>query len=102
MLIKSVVDGMIERKFGRIISITSAAVKAPVSTLGLSNGNRTGLTGFLAGLARQPVAAIQAISVDRIFFWMETHFQEPCKFALQITESALKNSVELMAFFILD
>jgi len=56
MLIKSVVDGMIERKFGRIINITSGAVKAPIPALGLSNGARTGLTGFIAGLARQTVA----------------------------------------------
>jgi 3-oxoacyl-[acyl-carrier protein] reductase len=52
-LIKTTIDGMIERRFGRIISITSVAVKAPVSYLGLSNGARTGLTGFLAGLARE-------------------------------------------------
>jgi 3-oxoacyl-[acyl-carrier protein] reductase len=52
-LIKTTIEGMIERRFGRIISITSVAVKAPVSYLGLSNGARTGLTGFLAGLARE-------------------------------------------------
>lgn len=51
-LIKATLDGMIARKFGRIINITSGAVKAPISTLGLSNGARTGLTGFVAGLAR--------------------------------------------------
>lgn len=52
-LIKGVLDGMIERRYGRIINITSAAVKAPVESLGLSNGARAGLTGFVAGLARQ-------------------------------------------------
>ncbi|MDC1311539.1 SDR family oxidoreductase [Burkholderiales bacterium] len=52
-LIKSVLDGMIERKFGRIVNITSAAVKAPIPILGLSNGARAGLTGFIAGLSRQ-------------------------------------------------
>ena len=52
-LIKATVDGMIERKFGRVVNITSAAVKAPIDTLGLSNGARAGLTGFVAGLARQ-------------------------------------------------
>jgi 3-oxoacyl-[acyl-carrier protein] reductase len=52
-LIKSVVDGMIGRKFGRIINITSASVKSPIPHLGLSNGARAGLTGFVAGLARQ-------------------------------------------------
>ncbi len=55
-LIKATVDGMIARKFGRIVNITSAAVKAPIPILGLSNGARSGLTGFVAGLARQTVA----------------------------------------------
>ena len=54
-LIKAVVDGMIERKFGRIINITSGAVKAPIPVLGLSNGARSGLTGFCAGIARATV-----------------------------------------------
>lgn len=54
-LIKATVDGMIERRFGRIVNITSAAVKAPIDILGLSNGARTGLTGFVAGLARKTV-----------------------------------------------
>ncbi len=52
-LIKAVVDGMIERRFGRIVNITSGAVKAPIAILGLSNGARSGLTGFIAGLARE-------------------------------------------------
>jgi 3-oxoacyl-[acyl-carrier protein] reductase len=52
-LIKAVVDGMIGRKFGRIVNITSASVKSPIPTLGMSNGARAGLTGFVAGLARQ-------------------------------------------------
>ena len=52
-LIKATVDGMIERKFGRIVNITSSAVKAPIDILGLSNGARSGLTGFVAGLARK-------------------------------------------------
>ncbi|MDB5727502.1 MAG: short chain dehydrogenase family protein, partial [Noviherbaspirillum sp.] len=51
-LIKATVDGMIARRFGRIINITSSSVKAPIDTLGLSNGARSGLTGFVAGLAR--------------------------------------------------
>ena len=55
MLIKAVIDGMIARRFGRIVNITSAAVKAPYPGLGLSNGARAGLTGFVAGLARQVV-----------------------------------------------
>ena len=52
-LIKATVDTMIERKFGRIVNITSSAVKAPIDILGLSNGARSGLTGFVAGLARK-------------------------------------------------
>jgi 3-oxoacyl-[acyl-carrier protein] reductase len=52
-LIRRTIDGMIERNFGRIVNITSSAVKAPIPFLGLSNGARAGLTGFVAGLARQ-------------------------------------------------
>ncbi len=52
-MIKDTVDGMISRKFGRIVNITSSAVKAPISILGLSNGARSGLTGFVAGVARE-------------------------------------------------
>ena len=55
-LIRATVDGMIARRFGRIINITSGAVKAPIDILGLSNGARSGLTGFVAGLARKTVA----------------------------------------------
>ncbi len=51
-LIRATVDGMMERGFGRIINITSGAVKAPIDILGLSNGARAGLTGFIAGLSR--------------------------------------------------
>lgn len=54
-LIKATVDPMMERGFGRIVNITSAAVKAPIDILGLSNGARAGLTGFIAGLARKTV-----------------------------------------------
>jgi len=52
-LIRSTVDGMIARRFGRIVNITSSAVKAPIDILGLSNGARSGLTGFVAGVARK-------------------------------------------------
>lgn len=55
-LIKATVDGMIARRFGRVVNITSSAVKAPIDILGLSNGARSGLTGFVAGLARKTVA----------------------------------------------
>jgi 3-oxoacyl-[acyl-carrier protein] reductase len=54
-LIRVTLDGMIARKFGRIVNITSSAVKSPIDFLGLSNGARLGLTGFVAGLSRQVV-----------------------------------------------
>ena len=52
-MIRAVIDPMIARNFGRIVNITSGSVKSPIPTLGLSNGARSGLTGFVAGLARQ-------------------------------------------------
>jgi 3-oxoacyl-[acyl-carrier protein] reductase len=55
-LIKATVDGMATRGFGRIVNITSGAVKAPIDILGLSNGARSGLTGFVAGVARSSIA----------------------------------------------
>lgn len=55
-LIKATVDGMSARGFGRIVNITSSAVKAPIDILGLSNGARSGLTGFVAGVARSGIA----------------------------------------------
>ncbi|HCO92044.1 MAG TPA: 3-oxoacyl-ACP reductase [Alphaproteobacteria bacterium] len=54
-LIRQTVDGMIKRKYGRIVNITSAAVKNPIPALALSNGMRAGLTGFVAGLSRETV-----------------------------------------------
>ena len=64
-LIKATVDGMAQRGFGRIINITSGAVKAPIDILGLSNGARSGLTGFVAGVARSPLAA-QGVTVNNL------------------------------------
>ena len=55
-LIRATVDGMAARGFGRVVNITSSAVKAPIDILGLSNGARSGLTGFVAGVARGNVA----------------------------------------------
>jgi 3-oxoacyl-[acyl-carrier protein] reductase len=52
-LIKATIDGMAARRFGRIVNITSSAVKAPLKNLGLSNAGRSGLTGFVSGLARE-------------------------------------------------
>ena len=56
-LVQAVIDDMIERRFGRIVNITSASVKMPLPGLDLSSGARIGLTGFLAGIARQVAAA---------------------------------------------
>lgn len=65
-LIKATVDAMAERGFGRVVNITSGAVKAPIDTLGLSNGARTGLTGFIAGLARQPRLAGRNVTINNL------------------------------------
>ena len=52
-LIRATLDGMIARRFGRVVNITSHMVKQPLNILGLSNGARAGLTGFVGGLARE-------------------------------------------------
>ena len=65
-LIKAVVDGMAARGFGRIVNITSSAVKAPIDILGLSNGARSGLTGFVAGLARNPELAARGVTLNNL------------------------------------
>ncbi len=64
-LIKATVDGMAARGFGRIVNVTSGAVKAPIDILGLSNGARSGLTGFVAGVARSPLAA-QGVTINNL------------------------------------
>lgn len=64
-LIKATVDGMAARGFGRIVNITSSAVKAPIDILGLSNGARSGLTGFVAGVARSSLAA-QGVTINNL------------------------------------
>ncbi len=64
-LIKASVDGMAARGYGRIINITSSAVKAPIEVLGLSNGARSGLTGFVAGVARGKLAA-QGVTINNL------------------------------------
>lgn len=51
--IKALVPGMMERGWGRVVNITSQSVKAPIPVLGLSNSARAGLTGYVAGTARQ-------------------------------------------------
>ncbi|MCZ2439733.1 MAG: SDR family oxidoreductase [Burkholderiales bacterium] len=65
-LIKATVDGMAARGFGRVVNITSGAVKAPIDVLGLSNGARSGLTGFVAGVARQRRLAARGVTINNL------------------------------------
>src|SRR5580765_7606527 len=71
-LMKATVDKMAERGFGRVVNITSGAVKAPIDVLGLSNGARSGLTGFVAGLARTGLAA-RGVTINGLLpGWFDT------------------------------
>jgi 3-oxoacyl-[acyl-carrier protein] reductase len=65
-LIRATVDGMMERGFGRIVNITSSAVKAPIDILGLSNGARSGLTGFIAGVSRTTQLASRNVTINNL------------------------------------
>ncbi|MBB1602831.1 SDR family oxidoreductase [Variovorax sp. UMC13] len=65
-LMRAYVDGMVARGFGRIVNITSSAVKAPIEVLGLSNGARSGLTGFVGGLARSSELAAANVTVNNL------------------------------------
>ena len=65
-LIKASVDGMAARGFGRIVNITSSSVKAPIDVLGLSNGARSGLTGFVAGVARTTKLASRNVTINNL------------------------------------
>ncbi len=65
-LITATVDAMAARGFGRVINITSGAVKAPIDVLGLSNGARAGLTGFVAGTARQVQLAGRNVTINNL------------------------------------
>ena len=63
-MLRLTVDGMRARGFGRIVNIVSRSVKIPQLELGLSNGARSGLVGFVAGLARQTIA--QNVTINNI------------------------------------
>lgn len=63
-LIQALIDGMIRRRFGRIINITSGSVKAPLPGLDLSSGARAGLTAFMAGMARE--VAAENVTINQI------------------------------------
>jgi 3-oxoacyl-[acyl-carrier protein] reductase len=65
-LIRATVDGMAGRGFGRVVNITSSAVKAPIDFLSLSNGARSGLTGFVAGTARQARLAAHGVTINNL------------------------------------
>jgi 3-oxoacyl-[acyl-carrier protein] reductase len=88
-LMKATVDAMAERGYGRVVNITSGAVKAPLENLGLSNGARSGLTGFVAGLARQRRLASRNVTInnllpgffdtDRIRKTMQATAEKTCK-----------------------
>jgi 3-oxoacyl-[acyl-carrier protein] reductase len=89
-LMKATIDGMIARQFGRIVNITSHAVKAPISMLGLSNGARSGLTGFVAGLAR--ATAQHNVTINNLL--PGTFDTDRLKSNLQALATSTKRSVE--------
>lgn len=63
-LMQAVLPGMMAQGWGRVVNITSVSVKAPIATLGLSNAARAGLTGFVAGTARQ--VARQGVTINNL------------------------------------
>jgi 3-oxoacyl-[acyl-carrier protein] reductase len=95
-LIKATIDGMVSRKFGRIVNITSSAVKAPIDVLGLSNGARSGLTGFVAGVARKVARHNVTINnllpgsfdTDRMRGIMETRAKAAGRSVAEVREAA--------------
>ncbi|MDP4795587.1 MAG: SDR family oxidoreductase [Rhodospirillales bacterium] len=101
-LIKATVDGMIARKFGRVVNITSSSVKAPIDILGLSNGARAGLTGFIAGLARKTVLNNVTINgllpgafyTDRLITNLKIHADQE---GLTLEEMAKKRAASIPA-----
>jgi len=93
-LIKATVDKMAERGFGRVVNITSGAVKAPIDVLGLSNGARSGLTGFVAGLARQPRLAAANVTINNLLpGWFDT---DRIRTTMQAAAAKSGQSVEAM------
>jgi 3-oxoacyl-[acyl-carrier protein] reductase len=98
LMIRAVVDGMIARKFGRIVNITSGAVKSPIPELGLSNGARTGLTGFIAGLSRTTVQHNTTINnllpgpfdTERLRANMEFNARKLGKSAAELTQARMQ------------
>ena len=93
-LIKATVDGMAARGFGRIVNITSSSVKAPIDVLGLSNGARSGLTGFVAGVARTSLAA-KGVTLNNLL--PGVFDTDRIKGMLQSTSDKTGQSVEALA-----
>jgi 3-oxoacyl-[acyl-carrier protein] reductase len=94
-LIKATVDGMAARGFGRIVNITSSAVKSPIDILGLSNGARSGLTGFVAGIARSSLAA-QGVTINNLLPGIFDTDRLASNFATQAAKSG-KSAQEVKA-----
>jgi 3-oxoacyl-[acyl-carrier protein] reductase len=91
-LMKATVDAMAARGYGRVVNITSGAVKAPIDTLGLSNGARSGLTGFVAGLARQGRLAGANVTINNLLpGWFDT---DRVRTTTQATAARTGQSVE--------
>ena len=63
-MMKATLPGMIERGWGRVVNITSMSVKSPIAILGLSNSARAGLTGYVAGTARQ--VAMHGVTINNL------------------------------------
>jgi 3-oxoacyl-[acyl-carrier protein] reductase len=94
-LMKASIDGMAARGFGRIVNITSSAVKAPIDILGLSNGARSGLSGFVAGLSRNPSIAKHNVTINNLL--PGAFDTDRLKGILQTTAEKTGKSVEELA-----
>jgi 3-oxoacyl-[acyl-carrier protein] reductase len=90
LLTKAVLPGMIERKWGRVVNITSGSVKSPVPMLGLSNAARAGLTGFVAGTARQ--VARHGVTINNLL--PGTHVTDRHEQLMQNAAKAQNTTVE--------
>lgn len=95
-LIRATVDQMISRRFGRIVNITSCAVKAPIAALGLSNGARAGLTGFVAGLSRQTVEHNVTINNLLPGLFATDRILDPARHEAEKSGRSLENVMENM------
>lgn len=95
-LIRATVDGMIDRRFGRIVNITSSAVKAPIPVLGLSNGARAGLTGFVAGISRETVKHNVTINNLLPGLFATDRILDPARHHVEQTGESLENVMENM------